>query len=474
MGLKYKSKKVYKKNKRNKCKITRRKKVRFTRRRYLNKKRVTRSKRGGMDPPPKKTKEKNLEQELRQATPITRLKIEKLKKFGYEIDFDTNSNKWIILNFPEILFPNKKLPYLLRNLSSNERENLFDLLMSNPDEAISDHLVDVFNEIIYKNTSGCDLEKDTLVEQNITNGTITAAQIGQYRGKIGTIVTDQGNSIDITDGMKSVANVRVIVPMELPQAITRGGLAPLKQGLYKFVINQRGIMIAPSNCVNFSMIKYYGLKYLDPPTSVKQNIFFVNMDKILPKVRLLASFGYGDIYDEWITFLQTLGSQGITWETITVDNIPVNNFQSSPQEIMDWIKDQLLDLSKYIDYPGWEHTCLTISEISHPCLNQGIQDVSAAGEFCVICDAEGNCYIVKVTTYSGHYHPPEILLPLIRIRFNAKGYTNLIDWPQHQCLAISEEEAIKEQNECPPYDPTALLREAAPAPFTIQTPSQDI
>jgi hypothetical protein len=462
---KRKSKKVYNRNKTSKRRNKYSNKKRVTRKR-----RVTRKQKGGVDPPGTKRKsevetaaeieEKTLRQ-YTQATAITRQKINKLRAFGYIIDYDTNSNKWIISDFPEIQLVNRKLPYILRSLSPKERSELFDLLINNSDESVAnaDHLVEVFNQIIQKGFSGCDLERDPLVEQALINGIINAGQIAPYRGKIGTIVSPDGLHVDTSDGMKSVANVRVIVPEELPLANQQTLTTPLSPGLYKYLVKQDNtIMIAPSNYVNFSMIKYYGLKYLVPgtPNGGNQNLFFVNIDKILPKVRLLASFGQSNIYNNWFQFLQRLAQPGSS-----IIQSDAATFQTSIVEIHQWIQEQGINPADYVEYPGWDNTCFTISEISHPCLNQGIKDIQVAGEFCVICDERGNCYIVQVTTYSGHYHPPNILLPMVKNIFHGKRYTNLEYFPQHQCLAKSEPDAILQQHECQPYDLGQLQHENA-------------
>ena len=475
MGYKSKRKKVYNRNK------TKRRKNKYSNKKKVNK-RVTRKYKGGMDQPqvkrPKPITEAErvrleaeervrLEAELMPHLPhvlsiqdkqTTRSIINNFRKIGYEIKLNER-NEWIIYVYPTKLFKNTKLPYQIRSLPSNDRLLINNALISRNLDALIDRddLIKILEEIA-SNVSGCDLERDEVVEQAIRDGTIPANDIAQYRGKVGTIVSPDGRSIDITDGMKSLANVREVVPMELPVV---GAGVSLAKGLYKYVIKQDDrVMFTPSNLLNCSLIKIKMYQIQG-----RNDMFFVNIDKILPKVRLLASFGQRDIYNEWFLFLKGLGALNITWQTITEANIPGNNFQSSSKEILDWIKGQQLNLSDYIGYVNWGNTCLTISEISHPCLNEGIQDVKAAGEFCVICDEEGNCYIVKVTTYTGHYKTDVLMLPTVQRFFHGKGYVKLDLFSD--CLAISE--ATKMQR-CSDYDPSIQQQEGLLVPFTGPLP----
>jgi len=452
---------------------------------------------GGVDPPGKSQRtvtNNNAGQTNKQQEQISRDILEIVNKYysrsliktfrdaGYTIELNAQ-NQWEILNYPQITYLNAKLPYILRILSSEDRSLINTALSSNNLTDLSPEIIQIILEIVSSNNSGCDLVRNPIIERQ---SQYIKDSLSQYIGKVGTIVSGDGTRVDTSDGMKSVANVRVIVPEELPRAIEQIR-TPLSPGLYKYLVKQNNtIMIAPSNYVNFSMIKYYGLKYLVPgtPNGGNQYLFFVNIDKILPKVRLLASFGQGNSYNNWFLFLKQLGEDGITSENITLENIntaitevlqstPTAVFQNTVIEIRQWIQQQKLNLSDYIAYPGWDNTCFTISEISHPCLNQGIKDIQVAGEFCVICDEYGNCYIVQVTTYSGHYHPPSELLPMVKNIFHNKGYTNLEYFPQHQCLAKSEPDARLQQHECQPYDLRQLQHENAQGavPFMERTHS---
>jgi len=263
--------------------------------------------------------------------------------------------------------------------------------------------------------------------------------------------------------MKSVANVRVIVPEELPLANQQTLTTSLSPGLYKFIKKlDNNIKIAPSNIPNFSLSEFMLLTLLYPG----QEIFVANMDKILPKVRLLASFGQKTIYNNWLIFLQLLARNEITIDDFS--DLYLTTFQSSREEIVTCISQIIL--ADYLHYPGWERTILSIYELSHPCLNEGITDVYYAGEFCVICDAEGNCYLTNVRPYSGHYKPSMSMLPLILHDFVEKGY-NLVNY-RNNYLVSADKPLILEN--CTEYDHTVQL-EGIPAQFTepLQLPMED-
>ena len=481
MGLGFKRKS--KKNKRNKCKVTKKKRSKFTRRNYSNKKRVTMKQRvmkGGVDPPPfkrldKKTnkEEQDVKKRMQQQQQLsrdiltiinkyhTRSLINDFRKIGYEIELNEN-NQWEILKYPVKSYLNTKLPYILHKLSSDDRSIINTALMDNDLSNLSPEIIQIILTIVTKNNSGCDLERDEVVEQAIMNGIINEYQVNLYRGKVGTIVLpdDDEYRIDTTDGPKNFENVRLIVPSNLPDKDSLS-LAP---GLYKLIkktSREEEIKIIPSKFINFSLIKFIILTLLYPD----QSIFVANMDKVLPKVRLLASFGQRNIYNEWFQFLQRLGTNPDIIE-ITEANIPPNNFQSSPKEIVDWIQSQQINLSDYRSYPGWAQTILSISEVSHPCLNEGITDVYYAGEFCVIFDEEGNCYIANVRPYSGHYKPSNLMLPMMLQDFKRKGYINLENY-RNICLANFPDEA-KDSENCPSFDLANEVRQfIAPIPIPV-------
>jgi hypothetical protein len=469
-----------KKNKRNKCKVTRKKitKSKVTRRKYSNKKKNTRNQKGGVDPPFKKKSIRSIEeesevvdrinQEQQQTRDIltiinkyhTRSLINDFRKIGYEIELNEN-NEWEILKYPVMSYLNTKLPYILHKLSSYDRSIINTALIDNDLTNLSPEIMQIILTIVTSNNSGCDLERDEVVEQAIRNRTINKHQVNLYRGKVGTIVIPGDEyKIDPTDGPKNLENVRLIVPSILPNK----SLLSLAPGLYKLIKKtsreEEEIKIIPSKFINFSLIKFKILTLLYPG----QPIFVANMDKVLPKVRLLASFGQRGIYDEWFQFLQRLGAQGITKDNITEEIITANNFQSSPKEIVDWIQSQQVNLSDYISYPGWNQTILSISEVSHPCLNEGITDVYYAAEFCVICYAERNCYITKVRPYSGHYKPSNLMLQTMLRNFIRKGYSDLKNYRQI-CLATSLDED-KDSENCPSFDLTNEVRQfIAPIPI---------
>ena len=471
------------KSKRKSKKFYRRNKTRSKRRKYSNKKRVKRVTRkqkvmrGGMDPPGKSQrteKDQNAaltdKQEGQQQEQISRdilLIINKyysrslIKTFrdaGYTIELNAQ-NQWEIQNYPQITYLNAKLPYILRALSSVDRSLINTALSTNNLTNLSPEIIQIILAIVSSNNSGCDFVRNPIIEQQPQ---YIKDSLSQYIGKVGTIVSDDGLRVDTSDGMKSVANVRVIVPELLPQAIILDDgqiITPLSPGLYKVIKKQdNSIKIAPSNIPNFSLIEFMLLTLLYPD----QEIFVANMDKILPKVRLLASFGQRTKYDEWFQFLQKLARNEIRIDDFS--NGYLTTFQSSRAEIVTCINQ--INLADYLNYPGWDRTILSIYELSHPCLNEGITDVYYAGEFCVICDAEGNCYLTNVRPYSGHYKPSMSILLLILRDFVEKGY-NLVNYGNNYLVPVDKQSILEN---CTEYDPTAQQPAGSPVPFTGPLP----
>lgn len=421
MGLKNKSKKVFKKrsckdrikNKKNKKRNTRKRTNKFTNKNI----------RGGA---------------------LTRNQLQKLSALGYTIKIDDNQ-RIIIEGVPDKLLMNTALKRdAIKDARFIEFKNYIQELLDN-DIDIPDNLTDMASTYI----SGCDLEINNkaknIMTNLLTNPQANKAEIGTFRAYTKKI----GSLLNTSDGLKELSTVQEVIFNELPEfgANKKRKKSQLQRStLYKYIIHREpdGRHKIYYSCAHglyhFSYIDYFVKQHYNEDETPRvndqgermptQHLFFVKKTSIPEQIIFLMSWGNAQVIPEWFSLLKNFASQNevnvefFVRENVNSKNYPnvLNAFHGNLAEIIAEMKkiESTENIDAYIDYVDKWNTIIMGGEISHSCLTYALE-VTAAGEFCT--DVDGNIYYVD--GWSGHFKTPQEYIHVIEQVFRQYGYTNL-------------------------------------------------